>query len=94
MARVKTPTVMQMEVVECGAASLGMVLGYFGRFVSLEELRVRCGVSRDGSSAGDLVKAAEHYGLSGKGGFATAGGIHNKTFPVIILWENCHFMVL
>jgi NHLM bacteriocin system ABC transporter peptidase/ATP-binding protein len=84
-----------MEAVECGAASLAMILAYYGKWVPLEQVRAECGVSRDGASMSNIVKAARYYGLEAKGKAIAISGLRKmEQFPCIVYWEFCHFVVL
>ncbi len=91
----KVPVIMQMEALECGAASLTMVLAYYDKWIPLEQVRLDCGVSRDGSKAKNVLKAARSYGLSAKGFRYSAIALKTKVkFPCIIFWNFSHFVVL
>ena len=92
--RVNTPTVLQMEAAECGAASLGMILSYYGLWVPLEKLRQECGVNRDGSKASAVLKAARARGCEAHGWRWNADALREKQYPLIIHWEFNHFVVL
>lgn len=91
----KVPVVMQLEALECGAACLAMVMAYYGKWVPLEEVRLDCGVSRDGTSAKNMYLAAEHYGFDVRAFKMSPEAIKKKSrFPCIIHWDMNHFVVL
>ena len=92
--RVKVPTILQMEAVECGAAALAMILAYYGKWIPLERLRQECGVTRDGSNADNLVRAAERIGCRAEGRAGHPLGLKKKEYPLILFWEFNHFVVL
>ena len=91
----KVPVVMQMEALECGAASLTMVLAYYDKWIPLEQVRADCGVSRDGSNAKNVLRAARSYGLNAKGYRMEPDALKKDgKFPCIIHWNFNHFLVL
>lgn len=90
----KVPVVMQMEALECGAASLCMVLAYYNKWIPLEQARLDCGVSRDGSNAFNVLKAAENYGMEAAGYKLEPDELFEEgMFPCIVHWEFNHFVV-
>ena len=90
-----TPLIMQLEALECGAASLAMVMAYYGKWVALEQVRVDCGVSRNGSSARNILRAAQKYGFKTKGCAYNIQKLKERgKFPAIIHWGGGHFVVL
>lgn len=91
----KTPVIMQMEAAECGAASLSMILAYYGKWVPLEQARLDCGVSRDGSNAKNIYRAAMQYGLGAKAYRFEPDDLRQKaSYPCILHWGFNHFVVL
>ena len=92
--RARTPSIQQMEAVECGAASLAMILAYHGRWIPLERLRIDVGVSRDGSNAQKILQAARLHGLEAKGFRYDPDHLGQVSMPAIVHWNQNHFVVL
>ena len=93
--RARVPIIMQMEALECGAASLAMVMAYYGKWVPLEQVRLDCGVSRDGSNARNMLVAARSYGFEAQGFRCETEALRNDiALPCIIHWNFNHFVVL
>ena len=90
---VKTPTIFQMEATECGAASLTMIFGYFGKFLPLEQMRVETGVSRDGCNAANIMRCAKKYGFEVHGYRREPEALRSIELPCIIHWNFNHFVV-
>ena len=91
----KVPVVMQLEALECGAASLAMVMAHYGKWVPLSQAREDCGVSRDGSNARNILKAARSYGMEAHGyRYEPEDLLNSGSFPCIVHWEFNHFIVL
>ena len=90
----KVPVIMQMETLECGAAALAMVMAYYGKWMPLEQVRVACGVSRDGTSIENVLKAAESYGVQALDYGASLEALQNRaTFPCIVSWNVTQYVV-
>ena len=90
---VKTPTILQMEASECGAASLAMILSYYGQDAPLEKLRIETDVTRDGCNAGNIVRAARDRGFECGGYRKSAESLLTMDPPYVVFWEKNHFVV-
>ena len=90
----RVPAVLQMEAVECGAASLAMIFAYYKKYLPLEQMRVDCGVTRDGVKASNIIKAARRYGFEAKGFRKEPQDLRTMPLPAIIHWNFNHFVVL
>lgn len=92
--RERVPTIIQLEAAECGAAALSMILSYYGKYVSLEEVRTACGVTRDGASIIGILKAGASYGLLAESHLINLESLYDMPLPLIVFWNFNHFVVI
>ena len=89
-----TSNIIQMEATECGAVSLKLLLAYYGKFVSIDELRYTCGITRDGASCQKLIDAAKQYGLNLTfTNWDRDSLVKNYSGPLILWWDFNHFLI-
>lgn len=92
--RFAVPSIMQMEITECGAACLGMIFAYYKNWIPLEDLRIECGITRHGSNAAILLSVARKHGFVAKGISCDLQNLKNHPFPMIVFWNYNHFVIL
>jgi ATP-binding cassette subfamily C protein len=92
--RIKTPTLIQIEAVECGAVCLAIILRHFGKYLPIEEVRTACDISRSGSSASKILKAARSYGLKAQGWKKEPNDLGDLRLPFVVFWNFSHFIVV
>ncbi|KTD10662.1 hypothetical protein Lgra_1628 [Legionella gratiana] len=92
--RAKTPVILQMEATECGSTALAIIMAYYGKFVTSEEIRSVCSVSRDGTTAINIVRAARHYGMNAHGYNLDIDELNQVEVPFIVFWEFNHFLIV
>ena len=93
--RARVPVIMQLEALECGAAALAMVMAYYNKWIPLEQVRLDCGVSRNGSNAKNMLVAARSYGFDAQGFRCETEDLKDGiVLPCILHWNFNHFVVL
>jgi len=92
--RKRVPVLLQMSIVECGAACLAMILRYYGRKASISEISEHVGIGRDGMSALGIVKAARDYGLRVRAISLKENDLRFVTLPAIVHWQFNHFLIV
>ncbi len=91
--RVHTPTIIQIEAVECGAVCLAIILRFFGKSIPIEEARTACDISRSGSNAKNLLAAARQFGLEAQGWCQNPEELSSLPLPMVLFWKMSHFVV-
>ena len=90
----RLPVLLQSEAAECGIACLGMVAGFYGHHLSIQQLRALFGSSIAGCTMKDLVEFASRLALSGRALKLEPAALGKLQLPAILHWDMNHFVVL